>query len=195
MAADTESTTQVLPIPMDNRIKEKSASSAAGYDRYRVRILAALFTLLLPTGVMADAALSLPSHPDVTATMDNGRAAQMMRFVNLGRITFVSDKAQLTEAAKRELDKMSAYLITHPGAERVLLEGHTDWVGGFKFNDKLSDKRALAVQDYLIGKGVDPTLIHWKGHGEHSPIDENWTRLGRDRNRQVELFAIYLPQP
>jgi outer membrane protein OmpA-like peptidoglycan-associated protein len=178
---------------MDNLIKETSPSPPAGRDRYRVLILATLSMLFLPVWAMADATVSLPSPPDITATVDNGRAAPLMRFVNLGRITFVSNKAQLTDVAKRELDKMSAYLIAHPGAERVLLEGHTDWVGGFKFNDKLSDKRALAVQDYLVSKGVDPTLIHWKGHGKHAPVDENWTRLGRDRNRQVELYAIYLP--
>jgi len=178
---------------MNNPIKETSSPPPADCDRYRALILATLFTLFLPVWAMADAAVSLPSPSDMAATMDNGSAAPLMRFVNLGRITFVSNKAQLTDAAKRELDKMSAYLVTHPGAKRVLLEGHTDWVGGFKFNDKLSDKRALAVQDYLVSKGVDPTLIRWKGHGKHAPIDENWTRLGRDRNRQVELYAIYLP--
>jgi len=179
---------------MDNLIKETSPTSPIGCVRYRGLILATVFTLFLPVWAMADAAVSLPSPPEVTATMDNGHAAPTMRFVNLGRVTFVSDKAQLTEAAKGELDKMSEYLIAHPGAERVLLEGHTDWVGGFKYNDELSDKRALAVQDYLVSKGVDPNLIRWKGHGKHAPIDENWTRLGRDRNRQVELYAIYLPQ-
>jgi outer membrane protein OmpA-like peptidoglycan-associated protein len=178
---------------MDNLIKETSRSSPTGSDRYRSLILATVFMLLLPAWVMADTAVSLPSPPEVSAAMDIGGATPMMRFVNLGRITFVSNKAQLTDAAKRALDKMSAYLIAHPDAERVLLEGHTDWVGGFKYNDKLSDKRALAVQDYLVSKGVDPTLIRWKGHGEYAPIDENWTRLGRDRNRQVELYAVYLP--
>jgi OOP family OmpA-OmpF porin len=184
---------KVFSIPMVNLIKETSPSSPAGRDRCRGLILAAVFTLLLPVWAMADAAPDPAPPPDVTATMDNGRAATMMRFVNLGRITFVSDKALLTDAAKRELDKMSAYLIANPGAERVLLEGHTDWVGGFKFNDKLSDKRAMAVEDYLVSKGVDPSLILRKGHGKHAPVDENWTRLGRDRNRQVELYAIYLP--
>ena len=76
----------------------------------------------------------------------------------------------------------------------MLLDGHSDWVGSAKYNDTLSDKRAKAVEDYLVSKGVDPTLIHWKGHGEHAPVDENWNRLGRDRNRQVEMYAIYLPQ-
>ena len=178
---------------MDTSIKETPlASRATGSRRL---ILAAVFIMSLPLWCMAANAANMPSPGDMTASaaMATGDAAPIMRFVNLGRITFVSNKALLTDAAKGELDKMSAYLITHPGAERVLLEGHTDWVGGFTFNDKLSDRRALAVQDYLVSKGVDPTLIRWKGHGKHAPIDENWTRLGRDRNRQVELYAIYLP--
>ena len=184
---------------MDILIKETSLSSpVTASHRCRGSILAAVFTLFLPLGVMADDAANMPP-PDMiataSATMATGGAAPVMRFVNLGRITFVTNKALLTDAAKRELDKMAAYLSANPGAERVLLEGNTDWVGGFKFNDKLSDKRALAVQDYLVSKGVDPTLIRWKGHGKHAPVDENWTRLGRDRNRQVELYAIYLPHP
>ena len=122
------------------------------------------------------------------------RPLDEMRFISLARITFKSNKWDLNESTKRQLDRASAYLMANPGAERLLLEAHTDWVGGATFNDNLSDKRAMAVQKYLESKGVDPRLISWKGHGEHAPVDENWTRLGRARNRHVELFAIYLPQ-
>lgn len=163
--------------------------------------LAAMLTLLAPARVEADAALILPPPLGMTATSSPGvapqnmtRAPQAMRFITLGRVTFVSNKWQLTDAGKRLLDGVSAYLLANPGAERLLLDGHTDWIGGMKFNDTLSDKRAVAVQNYLVSKGVDPGLIHWRGHGERTPVDENWSRLGRDRNRQVELYAVYLPQ-
>ena len=116
-----------------------------------------------------------------------------MRFITLGRVNFASGKWQLNDAAKQALDKVSDYLAANPGATNLLLGGHTDWVGGMRYNDALSDKRAMAVQAYLAGKGIDPELIHWKGHGERAPIAENWTRRGRDRNRQVELYAVYLP--
>lgn len=121
-------------------------------------------------------------------------AAQTMRFVTLGSVTFTFNGWELSDAAKRTLDNVSAYLVSNPSIERLLIDGHTDSVGGVKFNDTLSDKRAMAVLNYLTSKGVDPTLIHWKGYGKRAPIDENWTRLGRDRNRHVELYAIYLPK-
>jgi outer membrane protein OmpA-like peptidoglycan-associated protein len=170
--------------------------------RHRTAALAILLTLATPG--WADMAPPLPPPldlPAVNAINSNGSpsgnsmaVSQAMRFITLGRVTFVSDKWQLTDAAQRLLDKVAAYLLTNPGAERVLLDAHTDWVGGAHFNDKLSDQRARSVEDYLVSKGIDPTLIHWRGHGEHAPIDENWTRLGRDRNRQVEMYAIYLPR-
>jgi len=121
--------------------------------------------------------------------------APSLRFISLGRVTFATDKWELSDADKRTLDAATAYIATNPGATRLLLDGHADWTGGIKYNDQLSDKRAMAVQSYLTSKGLDPDLVHWRGHGKRAPIDENWTRLGRDRNRQVELFAVYLPQP
>jgi outer membrane protein OmpA-like peptidoglycan-associated protein len=190
---------------MDNLNKIPSYPAPTGYRNRRVGlVLAAIVTLLPPTWVEAEAAVTLPPPPGMAPTNPPGNengaapqaaasASQVMRFVTLGRVTFVSDKWQLTDADKRVLDNVSAYLLANPGAERLLLDGHTDWVGRVKFNDTLSDKRAMAVQDYLIAKGVDPSLIRWKGHGERAPVDENWTRLGRDRNRQVELYAVYLP--
>ena len=117
-----------------------------------------------------------------------------MRFITLGRVTFASGKSELSDAAKQMLDKAAAYLAGNPGMTRLLLDGHTDSVGGAKFNNKLSDKRAMAVEAYLTDKGINPRIIHWRGHGKHTPIDENWARIGRNRNRHVELYAVYLPQ-
>lgn len=118
---------------------------------------------------------------------------RVMRFITLGRVIFASGKWQLSDKAKQTLDKISDYLAANPGATNLLLDGHTDWVGGMRYNDALSVKRAEAVRVYLASKGMNPELLHWKGHGERAPIDENWTRHGRDRNRQVELYAVYLP--
>jgi outer membrane protein OmpA-like peptidoglycan-associated protein len=146
-----------------------------------------------------DIAPTSPSLPDtlsLSSTMSVKAAPPAsMRFVTLGRVKFASNKWELSDAAKLTLNAVSGYLASNPGASRLLLDGHTDWVGGLKFNDKLSDKRATAVEAYLVNKGIDPTLIHWKGYGKRTPIDENWTRLGRDRNRQVELYAVFPSLP
>ena len=205
-AADIDLTERVLSINMViiNKLSQPPIpvtrrNNSIGF------VLLALLTLLVPTWVAADSIASPISMAaiDSTINMDDvapqtmamATAPQEMRFIGLGRVTFVSDKWVLSDTAKRQLDDIVAFLLANPGAERLLLEGHTDWVGGMKFNDTLSDKRAMAVHKYLVSKGVDPALILWKGHGKHAPIDENWTRLGRIRNRQVELYAIYLPHP
>lgn len=114
-----------------------------------------------------------------------------MQFVSLGRITFIFDKWTLTDQSKRTLDTAVRYLADHPGVSRLLIRGHTDRVGRQSYNDGLSDRRAAAVLDYLVKQGVPLEQVRWEGHGEHAPIDENWTRLGRARNRQVEVFAIF----
>ncbi len=156
-------------------------------------LLMSVLTLASPSWSHADTALTLPLPLDLPSKPT--AIPQEMRFITLGRVTFVTNHWQLTKTAKRMLDRMAAYLDANPGVERILVDGHTDWVGSAKFNDRLSDKRTQTVLDYLVSRGIDPTLIHMKGHGEHAPTDENWTRLGRIRNRQVELFAVYLSKP
>lgn len=116
-----------------------------------------------------------------------------MRFVSIGHITFATNKADLIDASRFILDQAVMYLSLHQGASRLLIRGYTDDVGSVEFNDKLSNKRAAAVRDYLVKKGINVEWVRWEGHGERAPIDENWTELGRARNRQVELFAIYPP--
>jgi OOP family OmpA-OmpF porin len=169
-------------------------------------VLAAMICCAAPAGADSaapvaetpvPASAAAPSAPapanDATPQIAASNRAPAMQFISLGRVTFAIGKWELNDRDKSTLDAAAAYLAANPGAERVLLDGHADWTGGIKYNDELSDKRALAVQAYLTAKGLNPDLIHWKGHGKRAPIDENWTRLGRDRNRQVELYAVYLP--
>ena len=113
------------------------------------------------------------------------------RFVSLGRVLFIHNKWELTAATQRTLDQAADYLAHRQGRSRILISGHADDTGGVRANDQLSDRRAAAVRDYLLKKGVAADQLHLEGHGEHAPIDENWTELGRARNRQVELFAIF----
>lgn len=121
-------------------------------------------------------------------------ASNEMRFVSVGRITFATNKSDLTDAGRYMLDQAAMYLSLHRGASRLLIRGYTDEVGSVRFNDKLSNRRAAAVRDYLVKKGINVEWVRWEGHGERAAVDENWTELGRARNRQAELFAIYPPR-
>ncbi|HVK52920.1 MAG TPA: OmpA family protein, partial [Pseudoxanthomonas sp.] len=65
---------------------------------------------------------------------------------------------------------------------------HTDSVGTDAYNQKLSERRAKAVYDYLTSNGVDAgRLVGPTGYGESRPIDTNDTKEGRARNRRTEL--------
>ena len=71
---------------------------------------------------------------------------------------------------------------------RVEVDGHTDSVGTDAYNQKLSERRAKGVYDYLIAHGIDASRLDGpKGFGESQPIDTNDTAEGRQRNRRTEL--------
>ena len=71
---------------------------------------------------------------------------------------------------------------------RVEVDGHTDSVGTDAYNQKLSERRAKGVYDYLTAHGIDASRLDGpKGFGESQPIDTNDTAEGRQRNRRTEL--------
>jgi OOP family OmpA-OmpF porin len=71
---------------------------------------------------------------------------------------------------------------------RVEVDGHTDSVGSDAYNQKLSERRAKGVYDYLTAHGIEASRLDGpKGFGESQPIDTNDTAEGRQRNRRTEL--------
>ena len=142
-----------------------------------------------PEGAPATPA-ALPA-PDIAPPAEPADAGT--RFVSLGRVLFIHIILELTAVTQRTLDHAADYLVLHQGSSRILISGHADDTGGVRAIDELSDRRAAAVRDYLLKKGIAADQLHLEGHGQHAPIDENWTELGRARNRQVELFAIFSP--
>jgi len=87
------------------------------------------------------------------------------------------------------LTKVAEVLNRYP-EETITIKGHTDSTGSEAYNQQLSEKRAKAVADFLIGKGVDPGRVTWVGYGEQLPIAGNDTEAGRQQNRRVELEII-----
>lgn len=99
-------------------------------------------------------------------------------------IPFDFDKATLTREAKASLDKLALTLIHNPGL-RLEIQGYTCEIGTEEYNLDLSIRRAEAVRDYLIKKGVSI-----KGFGETKPIDPGHTKKARAKNRRVEFIII-----
>jgi len=85
----------------------------------------------------------------------------------------------------RNLDELAKAIMKDNYA--VLLRGHADSIGKYKYNWVLSDKRAIGVKDYLISKGVKKNRIVTTPFGSSMPIATNKTAAGRQKNRRVEI--------
>ena len=107
-----------------------------------------------------------------------------------GAVNFDTGKATIKRESNAVLDQVAKLLSAHPEVKRVRIEGHTDSVGSASLNRDLSRRRAAAVVQYLIGKGVDRKRFESAGYGEDQPIATNDTALGRAKNRRVEFTIL-----
>lgn len=101
-------------------------------------------------------------------------------------VNFELDSAKLTPNAKSILDGVADSLLAVQSIQ-VEVQGHTSSEASDEYNLKLSDNRAEAVRQYLIGRGVAADRMTVKGYGETTPIADNNTEAGRELNRRVAL--------
>ena len=71
--------------------------------------------------------------------------------------------------------------------QTVTATGHTDSVGRPDLNEKLSERRAIAVKAYLVSQGLDGSMIRTEGKAAQVPVADNGTSSGRAQNRRTEL--------
>ncbi|MFH2094508.1 MAG: OmpA family protein, partial [Bacteroidota bacterium] len=107
----------------------------------------------------------------------------------LKNIFFDFDKATLRSESISELSRLIKLLSDYPNI-RIEISGHTDNKGSLDYNTRLSESRAKAVVDYLIGKGVDASRLEYKGYAFKMPIATNDTEEGRQLNRRVEFKIL-----
>ena len=81
-------------------------------------------------------------------------------------------------------------LLLNPQITKVEVQGHTDNVGTEDTNLRLSQRRAQAVRNYLISKGVRRSRLDAKGYGNSAPIATNDTEDGRGQNRRVQFEIV-----
>ena len=107
-------------------------------------------------------------------------------------VDFEFNLSQLTAPAQQTLDEVASALLTQPDLH-VEIQGHTDSIGSVNYNLNLSQRRAEAVKDYLVSKGVSPSNLTAKGYGKAKPIASNDTAEGRAQNRRVEFEVTNVP--
>ncbi|PQJ71536.1 hypothetical protein BTO01_09690 [Vibrio jasicida] len=105
-----------------------------------------------------------------------------------GTGTFEFDSAKLTDSVSERLDNFANFLNEYPQAQ-VEVTGYTDSSGPAAYNQKLSERRAQSVADYLISAGIDADRFTVTGMGEENPVADNSTHEGREKNRRVEVVV------
>jgi len=104
-------------------------------------------------------------------------------------INFSTDKAEIRSQDHAGLDEVVVVLKENPTV-KVEIQGHTDNMGPEAYNQALSERRADAVMNYFVEKGIAKDRLSSKGFGMSQPVASNDTREGRFQNRRVQLKPI-----
>jgi outer membrane protein OmpA-like peptidoglycan-associated protein len=124
----------------------------------------------------------------VLAELDALKATPTPRgmVLTLGDVLFDTGRAELKSGSDRKLDQLAQFLVEHP-SRRVQIDGFTDSVGTDSYNEELSQRRANAVREALIARGIESSRIGTEGYGKSYPVANNADAGGRQLNRRVEV--------
>ena len=109
-------------------------------------------------------------------------------------VHFATASHRILRRSHGMLDEMAALILQKPELGRVSVEGHTDSRGSERYNQRLSERRAQSVMEYLVEAGVEAERLEAHGYGESRPISSNDTATGRAENRRVEFRLVDLPE-
>jgi outer membrane protein OmpA-like peptidoglycan-associated protein len=143
--------------------------------------LGAQYRFLPPLPVVAEAPPPPPPPPPPA------KKKIVLRGVN-----FDFDKSTIRPDARPILDEAISTLKEYKDIT-LSVEGHTDSIGSDAYNQKLSERRAQAVANYLEKGGIAASRMTAKGFGESQPVTSNDTAAGRAENRRVELKILEQP--
>ncbi len=122
-------------------------------------------------------------------TKMQARCGHVIQTIILDGINFDFDKSLIKPSGKAILDRDTENLSKDMSLT-VSIEGHCDIVGSDEYNQKLSERRAKAVYDYLASKGIDKKRMQTIGFGRTRPLVPNTTDEGRAKNRRVEINIL-----
>jgi outer membrane protein OmpA-like peptidoglycan-associated protein len=108
--------------------------------------------------------------------------------VSMPDVLFDPGQYTLKPAARERLARISGIVLAYPEL-KLQIEGYTDATGSDEFNQRLSEKRAATVRDYLVDSGIPINNVYARGLGKANPIADNTTAAGRKLNRRVEMIV------
>jgi OOP family OmpA-OmpF porin len=130
-----------------------------------------------------------PGTPKGTIVDQDGCPLPGENLLSLTGVNFAFDKAVLTPEAKDILEEAVTVLKDTDDIVQVRVEGHTDSIGSEAYNQELSQRRAEAVAEYLVSRGISESNLVPVGMGENFPVANNDTEAGRAANRRVDFVV------
>ncbi|CAH0294126.1 OmpA family protein [Pseudomonas mediterranea] len=138
-----------------------------------------------PKGVQVDADGCPPPAP---APMAEEPVVVKEETIVVRDVHFEFNKSTLTSADKEVLSGVATRLKQESSTAQLRVTGHTDSVGSNAYNQRLSEKRANSVVQYLVESGVPrASFVSVAGAGESQPVADNKTADGRAMNRRTEI--------
>lgn len=102
-------------------------------------------------------------------------------------VFFDWDKSDLTGGANDVIDAIVKEVMSRDDVNKIKINGHTDSSGGDRYNDKLSKKRAEAVRDALVARGIDPTMVVVEASGEKDLLVKTADNVREPANRRAQI--------
>jgi outer membrane protein OmpA-like peptidoglycan-associated protein len=112
----------------------------------------------------------------------------VVRVTMTNQTAFETNSSSIKPGFETTMGKIADVVVRY-GKTSLTVVGHTDNVGSNDYNQKLSERRAHAVAQYLEGRRVDPIRLAVSGKGESQPIASNNSDSGRQQNRRVEIYV------
>lgn len=163
------------------------------FGNLMVRMYPAIMPSFMPYEKAVDKSFLLSvvsNHPDLLEgkAIETKYAEQITSEVSSRsyHIEFETGSATIRPASYKMLDEIFESAVVAEGL-KLGVYGHTDNSGSDDVNIPLSEKRAAAVKEYLLGKGLKAGRVETKGYGSSKPVSDNSTADGRSRNRRVEI--------
>ena len=156
---------------------------------------------ILPSDFVVEAEPKLNTTEAVANSIDTAKeamqnldaqdasASEVVQALNMQIINFATSSNAIPDANKEVLNLAAEKLASLPDAH-LKITGHTDSQGNHAFNQKLSERRAAAVRDYLVSKGIASERIEIFGASSDEPVASNATEQGRFQNRRIEFTLI-----
>jgi outer membrane protein OmpA-like peptidoglycan-associated protein len=143
----------------------------------------------LPDGVMLNIPQNGVENKLLTFIKDSNAPVSETTWFDFDRLLFDTNSATLQPSSQEQLSNVANIMKAYPSV-KLRIGGYTDNQGDAAANLKLSQARADAVMQQLVGMGVDPSRLDSKGYGEDHPVADNGSDAGRAMNRRISMRVM-----